>query len=189
MINTKEQTVINSIKDAFEGENTQSQYTVLGYRIVLYFHKFKLAIEVDELGHNDRSADHETQRERALEREFNCVFIRINRNAADFNICREINKIHGHINQSSIQQTEQKTKNSLTDNLLRELLELEFKQHDQLLTKFFKWIVKNILPNYKSKKMHIYCKKCKKHTINTFPKKLVSISKNKSKENQDVLFV
>ena len=29
--------------------------------------------------------------------------------------------------------------------------------------------------------MHIYCKKCKKHTSNTFPKKLVFISKNKIK--------
>ena len=29
--------------------------------------------------------------------------------------------------------------------------------------------------------MHIYCKKCKKHTANTFPKKLVLISKNKIK--------
>ena len=29
--------------------------------------------------------------------------------------------------------------------------------------------------------MHIYCKKCKKCTNNTFPKKLVLISKNKIK--------
>ena len=29
--------------------------------------------------------------------------------------------------------------------------------------------------------MHLYCKKCKKHTANTFPKKLVLISKNKIK--------
>ena len=29
--------------------------------------------------------------------------------------------------------------------------------------------------------MHIYCKKCKKHTSNTFPKKLVLISKKKIK--------
>ena len=27
--------------------------------------------------------------------------------------------------------------------------------------------------------MHIYCKKCKKHTGNTFPKKSILISKNK----------
>ena len=29
--------------------------------------------------------------------------------------------------------------------------------------------------------MHIYCKNCKKYTGNTFPKKLVLISKNKIK--------
>ena len=29
--------------------------------------------------------------------------------------------------------------------------------------------------------MHIYCKKCNKHTGNTFPKKLILISKNKVK--------
>ena len=49
MINTKEQTVLESIKDAFDGENMQTQYSVLGYRINLYFHKHKLATEVDEL--------------------------------------------------------------------------------------------------------------------------------------------
>ena len=47
VINTKEQTVINSIKNASEGEDMQTQYTDLGYRIDLYFHKYKLAIEVD----------------------------------------------------------------------------------------------------------------------------------------------
>ena len=62
VINTKEQTVINSIKDEFEGENMQTQYTVLNNRIDLYFHKYKLAIEVDELGHNDRNIDYEIQR-------------------------------------------------------------------------------------------------------------------------------
>ena len=94
VINTKEQTVINSIKDAFEGENMQTQYAVLGYRTDLYFHKCKLAIEVDELGHDDRSADYETQRQRALERELDCVFIRINPDAAGFNIRKETNKTH-----------------------------------------------------------------------------------------------
>ena len=29
--------------------------------------------------------------------------------------------------------------------------------------------------------MHIYCKNCNKHTGNTFPKKLILISKNKIK--------
>ena len=117
VINTKEQTAINSIKDAFEGKNMQTQYTVLGYRIDLYFHKYKLAIEIDELGHNDRSADYETQRQRPLESELDCIFIRINPDAIDFNIFKETNKIHRHINQLTEQQTKQKTKESLNDNL------------------------------------------------------------------------
>ena len=97
VINTKEQTVINSIKDAFEGEDMQTQYTVLGFRIDLYFHKYKLATEVDELGHNDKNINYEIQRQKALEKELNCVYIRINSDATDFNNLKELNKIHRHI--------------------------------------------------------------------------------------------
>ena len=97
VINTKEQTVINSIKDAFEGENIQTQYSVLGYRIDLYFHKHKLAIEVDELGHADRNLSNEIERQKALEKELDCVFIRINLDEENFNIFKEINKMHRHI--------------------------------------------------------------------------------------------
>ena len=77
VINTKKQTVLKSIKDAFEGEDMQTQYSVLGYRIDLYFHKHKLAIEVDELGHADRNLNNETERQKALETELDCVFITI----------------------------------------------------------------------------------------------------------------
>ena len=126
MINTKDQTVISAIKDAFQGENMETQYSVLGYKIDLYFYEYKLAIEVDELGHSDRNINDEIERQRALERELSCVFIRINPDARDYNIYREINKIHRHINQSTRQQTEQKTKESLIDNLSKRLLELGF---------------------------------------------------------------
>ena len=104
VINTKEQTVINSIKDALEGENMQTQYTVLGYRIDLYFQKYKIVIDVDELGHYDRNIDYEIQRQEPLERELNCVFFRINPDAVDFKIFKEINKIHRHIKKLSLHQ-------------------------------------------------------------------------------------
>ena len=138
VINTKEQTVINSIKDAFEGEDMQTQYSVLSYRIDLYFHKYKLAIEVDELGHNDRNIDYEIQRQQALERELNCVFIRINPDAVDFNIFKEINKIHRHIKKSS--------KESLIDKILKRMLELEFVHNHSIKSRCLKWIVRKILP-------------------------------------------
>ena len=94
----------------------QTQYTVLNYRTDLYFHESKLAIEVDKLGHNDRNIDYEIQRQRDLERKLDCIFIRVDPDAADFNIFREIHKIHRDINQSAKQQTEQKTEQKLKNH-------------------------------------------------------------------------
>ena len=128
VINTKEQTVISAIKDAFEGESMQTQYSVLDYRIDLYFHEYELAIEIDELGHNDRNINDEIQRQQALEGELNCVFIRINPDAIDLNIFKEITKIHRHINQL----TKQKTKESIIDNHSKRLLEIEFVKNNSI---------------------------------------------------------
>ena len=75
----------------------QIQYAVLGYRIDLYFHNYQLAIEVDEKGHKDRNIDNETQRQKALEKELSCEFIRINSDEKDFNIFKAINEIHRSI--------------------------------------------------------------------------------------------
>ena len=130
LINCKEQTVLESIKDAFEGEDMQTQYTVIGYRIDLYFHEYKLAIEVDELGHNDRNIDYKIQRQRALEKQLGSVFIRINPNEENFNIFRAINKIHRHIKKS--------TKKSLIDKIPKRLLKLEFKSNHSIITKALK---------------------------------------------------
>ena len=107
----------------------------------LYFHKHKLAIEVDELGHADRNLNNETHRQKALERELDWVFNRINPHEKDFNIFKEINKIHRHIKKS--------TKKSLIHWISKRLLELEFKKHNAIKSKCLKWIDKNILTNNK----------------------------------------
>ena len=44
--------MLESIKDAFEEENMQTQYSLLGCKFDICFHKYNLAIEVDEVGHN-----------------------------------------------------------------------------------------------------------------------------------------
>ena len=129
-INTKEQTMINSIKDTFEGESIQTQYSVLGYKIDFYVHEYKLAIEVDELRHADRNINNEIKRQKALENKLSCVFIRINPNEKDFNIFKEINKIHGHIKKSF--------KKSLIDKIWKRLLELELKSNHSVITKTLK---------------------------------------------------
>ena len=117
VINTNKETVINSIKDVFKGEDMQTQYTVISFRIDLCFHKYKLAVEVDELGHNNRNITYEIGRQKALEIELDCLFIRINPDEKDFNIFKEINEIHRHFKKLS--------KKSLMDNVSKRLLELE----------------------------------------------------------------
>ena len=94
---TKEQSVLKSVMDAFEGENMQTQYSVLGYRIDLYFHDYKLAIEVDEKGHKNRNIDHEIKRQEVIKEKLGCKFIRINPDEENFNIFKAMNEIHRHI--------------------------------------------------------------------------------------------
>ena len=56
---TKEQSVLIKIKSLFEGENMQAQYRVFQYRIALYFHDYKFAMEIDKNGHSNRNVDFE----------------------------------------------------------------------------------------------------------------------------------
>ena len=62
------------------------------------------------------------------------MFIRINPDEKNFNIFKEINKIQRHIKKL--------TKKSLTNDLLKRLLQLEFGKHNSIKSKCLKWIVK-----------------------------------------------
>ena len=77
--------------------------------IDLYFHKHIVAIEVNELGHADKSLGNEIERQKALQKELDCVFIRIDPDEENLNIFKETNKIHRHIKKL--------TKKSLIDDL------------------------------------------------------------------------
>ena len=77
VILTKEQSVLTKIMSSFEEENIQTQNNVLSYRIDLFFHGYKVAIETDENGHSDRNIDYEIKRQKAIEQELGCKLIRI----------------------------------------------------------------------------------------------------------------
>ena len=66
VILTKEQLVLTKIMSSFEGENMQTQYNVLSYTIDLYFHDYKLTIEIYENGHSDRNIDYEIKKQKAI---------------------------------------------------------------------------------------------------------------------------
>ena len=101
----------------FAAEKIILQHSALDYRIDAYFLKYKLAIEVDEQGHNGRDIDYETERQKAIENKVGCEFIRINPAKKDFNIFVEIDKIQNHITKSTKKLTEESTKKSLIDEI------------------------------------------------------------------------
>ena len=55
VILTKEKSVITKIMSSFEGENMQTQYKILSYKIDLYLDEYKLAIEIDENEQSNRN--------------------------------------------------------------------------------------------------------------------------------------
>ena len=65
-IMTQEQSVLSKIMTLFAAEETMLQCNVLSYRIDAYFPKYKLAIEVDEQGHNNRDIDCEIGRQKSI---------------------------------------------------------------------------------------------------------------------------
>ena len=65
------------------------------------FSFINIAIEVDESGHADGNLSNETERQKAPEKESSCVFIRINLDEENFNIFKEISKMHKHIKKST----------------------------------------------------------------------------------------
>ena len=106
------------MKEAFEGENRQTQYSVLGYRLILIL-RTTFAIEFDELGHNEINI--ELKRQKAIEKELGFKFIRINPDEQNFHVFKSINEIH--------RCTKQSSKKSLVDKFSERLSKLEFKSN------------------------------------------------------------
>ena len=77
LIMTQEQSVLTKLDRYFHTEDKIFQHYVLGYRIDMHVPKYKLAIEVDELGHCIRDLKAEIKRQQKIEKESNCKFIRI----------------------------------------------------------------------------------------------------------------
>ena len=88
----------------------QTQYSVSGYKIDLYFHYFKLAIEIDENNHSDRNINYKIKRQKAIEQKLGYKFIRIDPDKEDFHIFKAIKGMIRHIKQLSNQLTKQSTK-------------------------------------------------------------------------------
>ena len=75
VILTKEQSVLTRIMSSFEEKICK--HNIMLYVTWLCFHSYKLVIEIHENGHSDKNIDNEIKRQKAIEQEADCKFIRI----------------------------------------------------------------------------------------------------------------
>ena len=125
---------------AFEGDITLTRYCIKKKRIDAYFSKYNLGIKADEYNHAGKKFEYEKSRQLMIE-SCGITITRTNPDSPDFDMNRLINQIYTYINKS--------TKKSLIHDLSKKFLELEFKSNHSIKSKCLKWIVKNVLPNYK----------------------------------------
>ena len=140
VVTCDEQDIINTLQIVFEGEIILTQYCIENKRLDAYFSKYKLGIEVDEYNHEGRNFEYEQSKQLMIENH-RITIIRTNPDVADFDMNRLINQIYTRIIKSN--------KKTLIEDLSKTLLELVFNSNHSIKSKCLKWIVKNILPNYK----------------------------------------
>ena len=69
-------------------------FSALNYLIDFYFLKYKLAVQIDELGHADRDSVKENKRQKELKEHLKCPFIRVNSNKKDFSAYDDLGEIY-----------------------------------------------------------------------------------------------
>ena len=67
----------------------------------MYFHEYKLVIEIDENAHSNRNINYEVKRQKAIEQDLGCKSTRIDLDKEDFDISRAVNEIFRHNKQST----------------------------------------------------------------------------------------
>ena len=76
-------------------EEIRLQCNFLGYSVDAYLPKHNLGIEINDQGHNDRSADNEIERKE--NNRIGCKFIRIDPNKEGFDVNIELGRIQNYI--------------------------------------------------------------------------------------------
>ena len=109
-IMTQEQSVLTKLDTYFKAIDKLFQHSVLGYRIDLYVPKYKLAIEADELEHYTRDIKSEVERQKKIQKELGCKFIRIGPSREHFNFIDKFCKIKYYIVKSTKKATSKTTK-------------------------------------------------------------------------------
>ena len=133
------------------------------FTIDVYFTEYLSAVEIDEKGHTDRDLIFEEKRQKVLEKQLGCKFIRTNASKEGYNADYETNRVQAFI--SKIKHRELKKLEKESNKKMKELKDenkelkcknkelkdriKEIKDKIKKLTNQSVYVVKNILPNYK----------------------------------------
>ena len=140
-IMTKQQAIVWRLRKLFSNEEIIEDVSTLSYLIEFYFPKYKLAIEVDELGHKDRDQTKENKRQKDLKEYLVYKFIRIIPEEENVDVYDGLKKILTFINELK----KKENKKSLIDDLSKRPLKLKFKSNRSIKLKCFKWVVEKTL--------------------------------------------
>ena len=90
---------MNIMKKKKQVDENRCKYIL--FRIYIYFSECFLAVEIDEKGHIDRDIIFEEKRQKALEKNLGCKFIRINTSNAKngYDLDYEVSNVQAFIDQ------------------------------------------------------------------------------------------
>ena len=74
LITENKQSLLTKAIKLFANEEILLQHSVLSYKIDLYFSKHRLAIEIDEKGHNYRNINYEIKSQKTIEKKWLWVY-------------------------------------------------------------------------------------------------------------------
>ena len=161
----KQQSLGLRLKELFPNEDIIEEWSAL-HRTDFTFEKHMLVVEVNEKGHNERPPNYKKTRQKELER-LGYYFIRINLDKPGFDDYEEFGRISAYITESIKIQTEE----SLVEDLLKKLKELEFKSKPLIKSKCFlnlKYIVKKIFYQITKNEEHTIKNKANKNWKTTW---------------------
>ena len=100
------------------------------FRIDIYFSECFLAVEIDEKGHTDRDLIFEKKRQKALEKNLGCKFIRINTSNAKngYDLDYKVGNVQAFIDEFKNKKIKQLEKKLMKEKEIREKVEKEMKE-------------------------------------------------------------
>ena len=102
-------------------DNSDQEYIL--FRVNIYFTEYFLAVEIDEKGHIDRDLIFEEKRQKALEKNLNCTFIRINTSKENYDADYEASRIQMFISKFKDKKNKSEIK-ALKDEIKKLKLQL-----------------------------------------------------------------